>query len=600
MGGLIIMNKWFSLFGFVGLCLFSVFAYTAPLPAEAVFQAAVRVVDPNSFFITWQIKPSYFLYADRIKLSAEKEACVTLGTLQFPPSLTKTDKLGNHYAVYRDELVLPIPVLGQQAGKAFLSVAYQGCADDGFCYPPTTRRIQLTIDDHLALTAVKFVKPLNEAAPTIPPTQRGDIMAVFNAHYWPVTLLIFFGLGLLLSFTPCVLPMIPVLSGIIVGHDKISTQKAFGLSLSYVLSMACTYAFIGVMVALLGENLQITMQSPLIISLFSSVFVLLALSMFGLFDLKMPISWQAKLAQLTRQQSSGHYHYINAAVMGCLSTLVLSPCVTAPLVGALGYIADSGNLFLGGAALFALGLGMGAPLLLIGTSAGKWLPKAGPWMNAVKSFFGMLLLSVAIYLLSRILPASLTMALWAILLIFSGIYVGACTPGKTHSEKFKQSFGIALLVYGLLLFLGASMGNDNPLQPLKNLTIGRQADKPTSSLGLSEHIVTHAAQLNEILVRNQGKPVMLDFYADWCTSCKVMEATTFNEPEVKQALARFVVIKVDITQNNAEEQALLKEYNVIAPPTFIFLDSQGQEVTESRLVGEISSQDFMRQLTQIE
>ena len=592
------MKKWFILLGITALTCLSTVAIATPPPARVVFQAEVKPVDPNSFFITWKIKPGYFLYADRIKLSAEQNTHFTIGSLQFPPTVTKTDKLGHSYPIYRNELILPVPVLGQQAGSSFISLAFQGCADDGFCYPPETHRIQLNIDSHLALTNVKFVKEYNELVPTPKMTNsNSEITAVFGAHYWPATLLIFFGLGLLLAFTPCVLPMIPVLSGIIVGHDKISTKKAFGLSLSYVLSMAFTYALIGVTVALLGENLQIAMQSPLIIVLFSGVFVLLALSMFGLFDLKLPVSWQAKLAQVTRKQSSGHY--ISAAIMGCLSTLVLSPCVTAPLVGALGYIAQSGDLLLGGSALFFLGLGMGAPLLLIGVSAGKWLPKAGPWMNAVKSFFGVLLLAVAIYLLTRILPAALVMALWSILLIFSGVYAGALTKGQTHREKVKQSIGIVLLVYGLIILIGASLGNTNPLETLEGFSIKKNSTSSLLKPETSETIVTNSIEFQEALAKAQGKPVMLDFYADWCTSCKVMEATTLNDPTLIQALEKFVVIKVDITQNTADQQNLLKQYNVIAPPTFIFINREGQEVTESRLVGEVSSQEFINQLAMI-
>src|SRR3990167_1152820 len=593
------MKKWFMCIALATLCLLSSMASAiTPPPADDVFQAEVKPVDPNSFFITWKIKAGYFLYADRIQLSVEQTTHFTIGSLQFPPTLTKTDRLGHTYPVYRDELVLPVPVLGQQTGSSFLSIAFQGCADDGFCYPPETRRVQLTIDNHLALTDVKIIQEYNNVISSPNKTiTNNPIATVFSSHHWSATLLLFFGLGLLLSFTPCVLPMIPVLSGIIVGHEQISTQKAFGLSLSYVLSMAFTYALIGVTVALLGENLQITMYSPLIISLFSGLFVVLALSMFGLFDLKLPISWQAKLAEITRKQSSGHY--ISAAIMGSLSTLVLSPCVTAPLVGALGYIAESGDLFLGGGALFTMGLGMGVPLLIIGTSAGKWLPKAGIWMNAVKSFFGFLLLALAIYLLTRILPATLMMALWAMLFIFAGIYAGALLKGQTHQEKLKQSVGIILLVYGLILLIGASLGNHNPLQPLENLSLQTNTIDSRFKTRESELIVTNSSELQTALSNTKGKPVMLDFYADWCTSCKVMEATTLRDPILQKALEKIVVIKVDVTHNTASQQALLKDYQVIAPPTFIFINSQGHEVSGARLVGEVSSQDFITQLANI-
>ena len=578
-------------------CFSSVTSAATPLPATEVFQIKVKAIDPNSFFITWKIKPGYFLYADRIKLSPLPNNHADIGLLQFPPSTTKTDKLGHVYHIYRNALTLPVPILGQQAGKSLLSITFQGCSDEGFCYPPEEYKIKMHIDDHLALASVRLLQH-NTNPPAITPSQHEQVALLFSTHYWPVTLLIFFGLGLLLAFTPCVLPMVPVLSGIIVGHDKISTAKAFGLSLSYVLSMAATYAFIGVGVALLGENLQVTMQSPLVITAFAGIFVLLSLSMFGLFELKLPLSWQTKLAETTRRQSSGHY--INAAIMGSLSTLVLSPCVTAPLVGVLGYIAQSGNLFLGGTALFAMGLGMGAPLLLIGTSAGKWLPRTGPWMNAVKSFFGFIMLGVALFLLARILPAQLVMGLWAMLLIFAGVYAGAFIVGRTHSEKLKQSLAIIILGYGLILLIGAGMGNDNPLQPLKGLSFkNHSTPHPLAELPESpesEPIVTNLTELYTLLAASQGKPVMLDFYADWCTSCKVMEATTFQEPAIKQALEKWLVIKVDVTQNTAAQQELLKAYHVIAPPTFIFIDTKGQELTEDRLVGEISSDVLLKQL----
>ena len=589
------MKKWFFLIGFVSLYFFSPLLRAEPLPADEVFKISTTLVDPNSFFITWKIKPGYFLYADRIKVFAHKSSRAEIGLLQFPPTVIKKDSLGHTYAVYRNELVLPVPILGQQEGRSILNVDFQGCSDAGFCYPPEKYSVQLHIDGKLALTSVKL-RSQHELITASQDNQQDQIGALFHTHYWPATLALFFGLGLLLAFTPCVLPMVPVLSGIIVGHGAISTRKAFGLSLSYVLSMATTYAFIGVSVALLGENLQMAFQSPLIISLFSGLFVILSLSMFGLFDLKFPTSWQAKLAQSTRRQSTGHY--LGAAIMGCLSTLVLSPCVTAPLVGALGYIAQTGNVLFGGAALFALGLGMGAPLLLIGASAGKWLPKAGPWMNAVKSFFGVLLLAVAIMLLARILPAPLTMALWAVLLIFTGVYSGAFTYGTSHREKFKQSIGLAFFIYGLLLLIGASMGGENPLKPLEKFTL--QNTQTTQGSNASDIIVTSGAELNNQLSKALGKPVLLDFYADWCTSCKVMEATTFLDKTLQKTLQQWVVIKVDITQNTADQRALLKKYHVIAPPTFIFIDAKGQEFTDSRLVGEISSQDFIKQLRGLE
>jgi len=585
------MKKWFLLL--VSSVFFVNALAATPLPANDVFQTSVNQLDPNTFMINWQIKPGYFLYSDRIHISAPQDSNVHLGDIRFPTPLKKTDHQGRTYTVYRDQLNLPIAVLGEHPGETLLNLSYQGCADDGFCYPPENATIKVGINNNLALMSTELISNDDSDVVAANPIHEDRFASVFTHHHWGMVLLSFFGFGLLLSFTPCVLPMVPVLSGIIVGHgSSLSTRKAFLLSLSYVLSMAVTYAIVGAIVARLGSNLQIIMQSPWAIGLFSFVFVLLALSMFGFFELKLPATWQNKLATISRSQSSGHY--MSAAVMGCLSTLILSPCVTAPLIGALGYIASSGNVLLGSLSLFFLGLGMGTPLILIGTSAGRWLPEAGNWMNAVKAFFGVLLLAVAIFLLSRILPASLIMGLWAALLIFSGVYAGAFTPNHTNHGKFRQGFGIIMLVYGLLILIGASMGSSNPLQPLavwssKASMIERPVGQSIKTLN----------QLQKAIARANGKPIMLDFYADWCSSCLIMESTTFKDPGVLAALKQYVVLKIDVTANSAENKALLRKFNVIAPPTFLFLNKDGDELDQARVVGETSGTDFIKHLQQI-
>ncbi|WP_058505530.1 protein-disulfide reductase DsbD [Legionella nautarum] len=582
-------------FLFTILWLASFMSFAIPLPASEIFQVGTKQVDPNTFVINWQVKPGYYLYSDRIKLSEPSNNNLRLGTILFPPATKKTDKQGRLYSVYRDHLALPVAILGEEPGESLLDVQFQGCSDDGFCYPPETRQIKLTIDKNLALSEVNMETKTPDTAPLAVQEQQekpvDKVEAVFVNHHWAMVILSFFGFGLLLSFTPCILPMVPVLSGIIVGHGKnLSTRKAFFLSLSYVLSMSITYALVGALVAKVGSNLQVLMQTPWVIGFFSFIFVLLALSMFGFYELRLPTSWQAKLANANRSQASGHY--LSAAIMGCLSTLILSPCVTAPLIGALGYIAHTGNIALGSSALFFLGLGMGTPLILIGMSAGKWLPKAGKWMNVVKAFFGVLLLAVAIFLLERILPGPLVMALWASLLIFSGVYCGALTCSLNNIDKFRQGFGIILLVYGLLVLIGASMGTTNPLQPLAALQIVK------STTPTEEKTVKTLRGLQRVIANAKGKPVMLDFYADWCTSCKFMEATVFKDPRVTEALKDFVVVKVDITGNKAQERALLSQFNVVAPPTFLFLDKLGDEQTHLRLVGETSTKEFLNQLEQ--
>lgn len=568
-----------------------------PPPSEEVFKLSVNQVDPNTFTLIWQIKPGYFLYRDRIGLTETQHSNFNLGVPRFPASVSKIDKQGNHYQVYRHQLILPISILGKEPGESLIDLHYQGCADDGFCYPPAQRQLRVTIDKELALAGINFEDPHAINMTSDKTTSNNNIEQVFANPNWLMIMLSFFGFGLLLSFTPCVLPMIPVLSGIIVGHSSsLTTRKAFLLSLSYVLSMSLTYAMVGAIVALLGSNLQIAMQTPVAITLFSLLFVLLALSMFGFFELKIPLSWQTKLASVSRNQASGHY--VGAAIMGCLSSLILSPCVTAPLIGALSYIAHSGNVALGSLALFFSGLGMGTPLLLIGTSAGKWLPKAGPWMNKVKAFFGILLLGVALFLLQRIMPDIVIMMLWAALLVLSGIYLGALSPAPSLGDKFSQGTGILLLVYGLLVLVGASMGESNPLQPLASLHW--QTHNATSQYAAAvKPSVKTLAETEQAIHQALGKPVMLDFYADWCTSCKIMEATTFKDPAVQAALKNFTVVKVDITGNNEAHKALLQKFNVIAPPTFLFFNAQGQELSNHRLVGEMSAAVFLKQIHKI-
>ena len=516
------MKKWLWL-----LCFVSIIGHTNPLPAAEVFQVGVSKIDPNTFTINFQIKPNYFLYSDRIKLIPEANSIIHLGTLRFPPTMKKIDKQGHLYTVYRNHLSIPVGILGNKPGTALLSLHYQGCSDDGFCYAPTKKTIQLSIDDKLALTQVSLKQSTNkpEIAKT---TQNEGISKVFMSHNWVMILLTFYGFGLLLAFTPCILPMVPVLSGIIIGHGKeITTRKAFFLSVSYVLSMSITYAIIGAVVALLGSNLQISMQSPWSIGIFSLIFVLLALSMFGFYEFKLPHSWQAKIGNTSGKQRGGHY--LGAALMGCLSTLILSPCVTAPLIGVLTYIAQTGNILLGCLTLFVLSLGMGTPLLLIGTSAGKWLPETGGWMNIIKVLFGIVFIAVAINLISRIAPSVLSMGLWAALFIFCGIYSGALTYSLSNREKFNQGLGLISLAYGFLILVGASMGATNPLQPLTSI-------KATSIPTINAPHEQTLTSIKQAITAARGKPVMLDFYADWCTACKVMDATTFKDPRVQDSV----------------------------------------------------------------
>ena len=564
----------------------SLTGFTNPPPANAVFQLTARAADPNSFILQWNIKEGFFLYNDRIKLTKKSDSDFNLGTIIYPAALEKTNNQGHTFQIYRHQITLLVPVLGKTPGESLLKVTFQGCSDDGFCYPPQHKNIRLTFNTKLALSQVNIE---NQAPLASNENIETELEKLFSSNNWAMIILSFFGFGLLLAFTPCVLPMIPVLSGIIIGHGHhLSTRKAFLLSLSYVLSMSITYSVIGAIIAFMGNNLQVIMQSPWAIGLFSLMFVLLALSMFDVYELRLPVSLQNKIARVTRSQHGGHY--LSAAIMGCLSILILSPCVTAPLIGVLGYIAHEGSISLGILSLFFLGLGMGTPLLLIGTSAGKFLPRAGQWMNKVKSFFGVLMLAVAVYLLGRLLPAVVTMALWACLLIFSGIYSGAFSKANSTLEKFNQGAGLILLCYGLLILIGASQGHENPLLPLKS------TEKTIDSLQKITATTLLQAQIALNDAKMAGKLVLVDFYADWCASCKVISSTTLRDQRITTALEKFTVLVVDLSENNAESQKLLNYFNVVAPPTFLFFDAQGVERDALRITGEVMVNGLLEKL----
>ncbi|MGI9305385.1 MAG: protein-disulfide reductase DsbD, partial [Gammaproteobacteria bacterium] len=393
-------------------------------------------------------------------------------------------------------------------------------------------------------------------------------------------------------------PMIPILSGIVIGQgDKITTSKAFFLSLTYVLAMAVTYTVAGVVVGLSGENVQIWFQNPWVLSIFAGIFVLLSLAMFGFYELQMPAAAQSRLTQISNSQESGTF--VGAGVMGFLSALIVGPCVTAPLVGALIYIAQTGDGVLGGMALFALSLGMGAPLMVIGTSAGKFMPRAGPWMDAIKAVFGVLLLGVAIWLLERILPFEIIMVLAGMLLIVSGIYLGAFEAIKEAASgwfRLWKGMGQVMFIYGAILLVGAAAGGHSMLQPLKGVLVAGDGQTPGAHAGLEFTQIKGLNGLEQALQKaaQRGQPVVLDLYADWCVTCKEMEAFTFTDSNVQAALGPALLIQADVTDNDEQDQQLLKTLGVFGPPAILFYDGRGQEQRPYRVMGFMGAGDFTR------
>ncbi|MGF1642671.1 MAG: protein-disulfide reductase DsbD [Thiotrichales bacterium] len=576
------------------------------LPPDEAFAFRSDLAAPDRLIAEWDIADDYYLYKNKIKLQLEDATGLSLGKPSFPVAERIDDPTFGSVEIFRGPLRLEYPILGLTGAPAALglSAQFQGCADVGVCYPPMQKAVKFE-PSRLALLKTSTTAAAPTDAGATPPAASGaepqseqDMIAGSLASgNTTLTLLTFFGFGLLLAFTPCVFPMIPILSGIIVGHGhKISTRNAFALSLAYVLAMALTYTVLGVLAGLFGANIQAWFQNPWVLGVFAAIFVLLSLSMFGFYELQMPSSIQTRLTLLSNKQQGGKL--TSAAIMGFLSAIIVGPCVTAPLIGALIYIGQTGDAVLGGAALFALSLGMGAPLLLIGASAGKLLPRAGAWMDVVKAVFGVLLLGVAIWLIERVVPAVVTMLLWAVLLIVSGVYMGAMRhtpPDRSSWHHLWKGLGYVLVLYGSLLVIGAAGGGKDVLQPLKGVFTSTTAGGAAVAADKLEFLPVKGPDgvANAIKSANAaGRPVMLDFYADWCISCKEMERFTFSDPGVRQTLGRAVLIKADVTPNDEADRALLKQYGLFGPPAILFFDTQGEERKNFRVVGFVPADKF--------
>ncbi len=574
-------------------------------PDEAFILSAR--LDANNIIQTHiLLAKNIYLYRDKIKIALVEGAGHSLGPISVPRGKQKDDPFLGPMEVIYDEVGVSIPIISDAnaSGQFRLSYQYQGCVEDRICYPPVTKylevdtaarlikvshdRVDGSSDGVISTPAISDQTPVSEQETFARLLQGGSLLLIVS---------LFFIAGIGLTFTPCVFPMIPILSSIIAGQgESITTRKAFVLSLVYVLSMAVTYATAGAIVGFYGAefNIQIWFQDPVILSIFAAIFVLLSLSMFGFYELQMPNAIQSRLTAISNSQQGGTL--IGVGLMGFFSAIIVGPCITAPLVGALLFISQSQDWLLGGLALFALGLGMGVPLLLVGTSAGKLLPRAGGWMDRVKAAFGVVMLGVAIWLLERILPVGVTMTLIAALLVATAIYLGALDSlSETASgwRRFAKSIGLLVLIYGVAYLVGAAAGSRDLIQPLRGVM---------ASLGTPEQSGQHLAfrqikgQQGLQLALNdstrQGRTTMLDFYADWCISCKEMERYTFTHPEVLAALDQTTALQADVTANDEIDTKLMSSLGIYGPPAILFYDTDGNEIRHRRVVGEMSGEEF--------
>ncbi len=580
---------------------------SAPLPPEQAFVFETIATSPTEILARWTMPPGYYLYRDKSKVTLHGDGIGELGAARWPTGVQHTDTNFGTTTVYLNQVELPISLqrMNGVAQKISVDGEFQGCQENGICYPVMLRNVGINLSlasaTQLADAKAAFQPAVASASGMTPDqalSEDQQLAAQLGTHS-VASLGWFFVLGLLLAFTPCVFPMIPILSGIIAGAgENISTKRAFILSLVYVLASSVVFTIAGVIAGLAGKNLQAAFQNPWVLSSFAALFVLLSLSMFGFYELQLPSSWQTRLANVSNRQRSGSL--FGVAVMGVLSALIIGPCVAPPLAAAVLYIGQAHDPVFGGLALFVLSLGMGAPLLAFGSAAGKLLPRAGAWMDAVKAVFGVLFIALAIWMLSRILDPRWIMSLGGALLIACAVYLGALEPLRADASgwrKLWKSLGVLLLIIGSAELLGAAAGGRDLLQPLKGIAASA-GGTVAASTELPFKTIKSGADLDRELVsaQTQNKSLMLDFYADWCVSCKEMEHDTFAENSVHQALHDFILLKADVTANDDADQALMRRFAIIGPPGTLFFGKDGVEKRALRLTGPEAADKFVQRI----
>lgn len=568
------------------------------LKPEQAFSHHEHATDDGRIEITWHVASGYYLYRSRLKIEGEPSA---VADVDKPQGKRHHDPYFGDQRIYEHDVSMIV-----SPGQAKrLKLTWQGCAKAGLCYPPQHDTINVADIDGVGAESTPVVSnsshtPNSTASSSASGQSSDQALATRLAEGSTVwTLLAFFGLGLLLALTPCVLPMVPILSGVVVGAGA-RGMRGFVLSLAFVLPMAVTYAVLGVAAALAGANLQAVLQTPAVLGAFAAVFAVLAAAMFGFFDLQLPAFLRDRLNQASANRRGGHIP--GAAVLGVISAVLVGPCMTAPLAGALLYIANSGDALLGGLALLCLGLGMGVPLLIVGTIGAQLLPRPGPWMNGVKVAFGFVLLATAIWLLGRVTPASILLGLWGALLVALAVTLAAAARQTTQSARpgpiIAATLALLCGLWGGLMVTGAAGGADNPLRPLAFLhTSSSSAAGQTSEEGLNARFTSvhdlDALQRNVETASEDGRWTVVDFYADWCISCKVIDSQVFGNTRVQKALDHATLLRPDVTKDNAASRRLMHELGVVGPPTILFIGPDGQERRGARVVGELSAADFL-------
>ena len=564
-----------------------------PLPIEQAFIPNPRFDSANELTVSWLIAPGYYLYQDKFTFEVDGE--IQFGPARLPEGVPHTDQNFGDVEVYHDLVDVVVPFARAHPNEQFLAITagYQGCKDESICYPPSDVLLEITLPP-----SAEFA---SEAAPVMVSEQdfladlvsNGSLLAVVGA---------FFVAGLALALTPCVYPMIPILSSIIAGQGQISHGRSFGLSASYVLGMAVTYSAAGALTAMAGSQVQAIFQAPWIIGSVAVLFVVMALAMFGLFEIQMPSAIQSRLSGLANKQKNGTF--FGTAIIGALSALIVTTCVAPPLIAALIAIGQSGDVARGSFALFVLAIGMGTPLLLIGASAGKVLPKVGPWMNTIKAGFGVVMIGMAIWMLDRVVPGTVTLLLWALLVFMTGVFLGAFDALPAEPKPYRRigkGVGVLACLYGALMLIGFTLGGDDPLEPIPLGATGFLGQPTAEQEALPFVAVETVDQLESLLgqARAAGQPVLMDFTADWCVSCKEMEEYTFPEAGVVAALEPFMLLRADVTENDDNDQALLNYFQSYGPPTMAFFDRAGRAADPYRLYGYVKADEFSAHVIQV-